>query len=115
MSSLLNGWSVSVHEDGRSGKVIYRDRSGSLSFYWEFGGGDVVATIQVGDAATWQRQHSWAAGYRAEILRRVGDEVIRQKAPGCRAEIDDRQGWIYIQQAQPVAIETRSGVLRRQP
>lgn len=97
MSGSLHDWSVVIHEDGRCGKVTYREHAGSLSFYWEFGGGDTVATIQVGDAATWRQQHAWAADNRATILQRVAGEVIRQKAPNCRAEIDDRQGWIYIQ------------------
>ncbi|MEK7781914.1 MAG: hypothetical protein AAB370_10490 [Verrucomicrobiota bacterium] len=99
MSGSQNDWSVVVHEEGRCGKVVYREPSGSLSFYWEFGGSDMVAAIRVGDAATWQQQHAWAAGRRAEILLRVASEVIRQKVPGCRAEIDDRQGWINIQSA----------------
>lgn len=97
MNAPQRDWTVDIQEDGRCGKVIYREPLGSISFYWEFGGGDTVATIQVGNAATWRQQHAWAADHRAEILRRVAAEIIRQKAPGCNVEIDDRQGWINIQ------------------
>ena len=51
-------------------------RAGELSFYWEFGGGDSVAIVTVGDAAEWRERHPWATERRAEILRYVGDELI---------------------------------------
>ncbi|MBK8741352.1 MAG: hypothetical protein IPM02_18380 [Betaproteobacteria bacterium] len=91
-------WSVDIHEDGRSGKVVYREAARSLSFFWEFGGGDTVAIVHVGDKAAWRQQHAWAIDRRAEILQRIASETIRQKAPSCRAEIDERQGWINIRQ-----------------
>lgn len=97
MTAPQRDWSVEIHEEGRCGKIIYREPAGSLSCYWEFGGGDTVATIQVGDAASWRQQHPWAVSRRAEILQRVADEVIRQKAPGCRAKFDAPPGWLYIQ------------------
>ncbi len=114
MSGPQNDWSVVIHEDGRRGQVVYRESSGSLAFYWEFGGGNTVATIQVGDPETWQRQHGWAVGRRAEILRRVADEVIRQKAPSCRAEIDHPPGWISVQEtgAPPAIPDTRQQFIR---
>ena len=89
-------WSVEIVESGRSGSVNYHEPSGSISFYWEFGGGDVVAFISVGDSATWNTRYPWAVERRREILERVGREVIRQKAPKCRADIDDANGYIYI-------------------
>lgn len=89
-------WSVDIQEDGRSGSVKYREPSGSINFYWEFGGGDVVAIITVGTADSWRKQYSWAADRRAVILRRVADQVVRKKAPSCHAELDDAAGFIYI-------------------
>ncbi|MBK7753720.1 MAG: hypothetical protein IPI41_14270 [Flavobacteriales bacterium] len=89
---------VDITESGRAGTVTYRDGAGTLSFYWEFGGGDVVAIIQVNDAAAWSAGRSWNAGERAGILRFVADEVIRRKAPGCRAEIDEGKGEILLRQ-----------------
>jgi len=89
---------VDILEKGRYGSVVYREPAGSFSFYWEFGGGDTVAIIQVEDAAGWKAGHPWAVGRRSEILRFVADEVIRQKAPGNRAEIDEQAGCINILQ-----------------
>ena len=89
-------WSVEIVQSGRSGSVNYHESSGSISFYWEFGGGDTVAIIWTKDVAVWSSQHPWAVKRRREILERVAQEVVRQKAPTCRADIDDANGYIYI-------------------
>ena len=94
-------WSVDIRQDGRNGTILYRESSGCLSCYWEFGGDDGVAIIDVGDEATWIREHAWAAPRRVEILGRIADQVIRQKAPGCGAEIDDRKGCIRLRPNLP--------------
>ena len=80
LASKTRDWSVGIEETGRNGSVTYRDAAGSLSFYWEFGGGDTVATLEVGTESEWRSRPPWAAARRTEILRRIADEVIRQKA-----------------------------------
>jgi hypothetical protein len=96
LRSQSRDWSVDIGETGRCGIVTYRDTAGRLSFYWEFGGADTVATIGVGTASEWSSRHPWAATRRVEILERIAREVIRQKAPDCRAEMDDRGGFINL-------------------
>lgn len=91
-------WSLIIEEQGRSGTVNYREAAGSIPMSWEFGGADVVAIIYFENESTWRQRYPWAVERRVEILRRVADEVIRQRAPGCRAEIDLRSGWINIHQ-----------------
>lgn len=92
--------SIQVQEDGRSGYVIYREGTRKLSFYWEFGGGDVVTIIQAGTAAEWAL-HPWAIERRREILQFTADELIRQKAPTCYAEIDLASGNILLRSGPP--------------
>lgn len=92
---------VSITGNGRSGSVIHREPAGTLSFYWEFGGADVLAILQVEDAAAWKAGHPWIGDRRAEILRFVADEVIRQKAPNSRAEINEATGEILLRQTAP--------------
>lgn len=101
MNDTPRDWSVDIHENGRSGNVVYREASGSLSFHWEFGGGEIVAIIYVGDEIAWRQQPPWASCRRAEILQRLAAEVIRQKAAGCTAEFDDPRGWINLRQTSP--------------
>lgn len=95
-----------IQEQGRSGSVIYHEPGGSINFPWEFGGNNVVATIYFDNEAAWRTHYSWAADRRSEILQRVASEVIRQRAPGCHAEIVQSSGWINIRQGtatQPVS------------
>ena len=89
-------WSVEVAERGRDGHVYYHEPAGTITFYWEFGGGDVVAIISGDSEKTRKKNHPWAASRYREILERVASEVIRQKAPNCRAEIDEPKGCIYM-------------------
>jgi len=88
--------SVSIHTTGRSGTVTYHEDGRSIDCYWEFGGADdVLAIVQCGTAPQWAR-HPWALDRRAEILRFIADEVIRQQAPTCRADIDADRGDILL-------------------
>lgn len=87
---------LQIVEHGRDGQVIYRDSAGELSFYWEFGGNNVLALINVGTAAEWSRRSPWAVARRGEILRFVADEVARQKAPNAPVKVDDAAGVIYL-------------------
>lgn len=98
LSGAPRDWSLDLHEDGRSGKVFYREAAGSLSFYWEFGGGDTVASSRVGNEAEWRKQTTWVVTRRAEILQRIASEVIRRKAPSCHAQLDELHGWVHLKQ-----------------
>jgi hypothetical protein len=87
---------VTITDDGRSGSAEYREDRGGLSFYWEFAGDDAVAVAQVSDLDSWRSPPSWLAARRTTVLRFVADELVRQKAPACRAEIDEATGSIVI-------------------
>ena len=89
---------VEITEHGRSGTVVYREPAGGLSFYWEFGGGDVVVCINVGTEADWRREHAWAGDRRDSILQFVGEEVVKCKAPTCTVEVDEATGWMNLRQ-----------------
>lgn len=87
---------VRIVENGRDGDVLYEEGGRTLSFYWAFGAGDVVTSISVGDVAEWRRDHPWAADRRDEIIARVAAETIRQRAPTCRAEIDETGRFLLL-------------------
>ncbi|MCB0793349.1 MAG: hypothetical protein KDB88_01310, partial [Flavobacteriales bacterium] len=90
---------VTITEQGRSGTVIYGEGDERISGWWEFGGGDTLAIVHMGSASEWVQAHPWAADHRSAILHRIADEVVRQKAAGRFAEIDEEGGWITIRQA----------------
>jgi hypothetical protein len=87
---------VTITEEGRSGSVSYEVEDQRITGWWEFAGGDALAIVSLGSAQEWERGHPWAMAQRAAILRSVADEVIRQKAPGHTAEVDEEGGWITI-------------------
>jgi hypothetical protein len=83
-------WRVAITQGGRSGSLTYHEGRDCIPLQWEFGGGDVVAIICAGDARQWEERHPWASRRRREILERVANEVLRQQAPGCEADIRER-------------------------
>lgn len=87
---------VTITEEGRSGSVRYDEDGRSISGWWEFAGGDAIAMVSMGATDEWVRVHAWALERRSAILRYVAEEVIRQKATGCKADIDEAGGWIEI-------------------
>lgn len=87
---------VTITEEGRSGAVVYTATHGRITGWWEFAGGAALAIVSMGSAAGWARQHPWAVARRDEILRAVGEAVVRQKAAGHRALIDAESGMITI-------------------
>ena len=94
---------VTIIENGRDGRVEYGEGLRSIDGYWEFGGNDVVVIVSMGSREDWQRSHAWALDRRADILRLVADEVIRQRAPSCKADIDEEQGVILLRQGAGAA------------
>jgi hypothetical protein len=105
--------SVIITENGRSGRAQYREDARTIDGYFEFGGGDVVAIVSMGSREDWRRSHAWAMDRRAVILQFVADEVVRQRAPACTAEIDEQSGDILLRQAaaqsSPAPLPTAEG------
>jgi hypothetical protein len=87
---------VTITTEGRSGAVVYTAEGGSISGWWEFAGGDAIAIANMGGVEQWQRAHPWAVPERSSILGFIAQEMIRQKASGCRANIDEESGFIEI-------------------
>lgn len=90
---------VDITSTGREGRVRYSDGGRAIDGYFEFGGGDVITIVSMGSAEEWASAHAWASPDRAAILRFVADEVIRQKAPTCVADIEDDRGVILVRLA----------------
>jgi hypothetical protein len=98
-NSTPNDWRVEIVANGRDGYITYREDSDSAKFYWEVGGGDVLAIIHAGKPSMWSYKYPWAVDRRHELLERVSKEVIRQKAPTCTATFDDKTGEILLRRS----------------
>jgi len=97
-NSDMNDWRVEFPWRGTNcGYLGYYEGSRAVSFGWELGGNDVVLIFYVGTQSDWSKQYPWAADRQQEIVERVGQEVIRQSAPNCKADIDVRDdGYTYL-------------------
>jgi hypothetical protein len=83
-------WTIDFVDEGRSGTITFRDAGGAQSFYWEYGGGDVVVII------TAYKDPTSSQARRNAILQRVAIETIHKRAPGTVAEIDYAAGRILL-------------------
>ncbi len=81
-------WEVVVETRGQCGSANYVEGADTIRFGWEFGGRDIIAMISGPEPSTWDDQYPWAVGRRHEIMRRLAQALIEQKASGCRAEFD---------------------------
>jgi hypothetical protein len=80
-------WLVEIETRGRDGYVYYFEGVNQVRFYWEFGGPPrIIAIITGAGPDEWDESLPWAKGRRPEIMRRIAEAVIRQKAPGCTPE-----------------------------
>jgi hypothetical protein len=99
-TSIPSDWRVEMPIGGRDGYIGYYEGSHAVSFYWEFGGGAVVPIIHIGQPSAWSQKNPWAADRQREILERVVEEVIRQRAPTCKADVDESGGCIYFREQE---------------
>lgn len=89
-------YKVEIITSGRHGSIQYLEARGSAQFEWEFGTGDVVATVTVPAGPEFDRLYPWATGRRDEILERVLSEVVSLKVPGGRVEFDSHSPFASI-------------------
>ncbi|MFZ1979634.1 MAG: hypothetical protein WAV76_16900 [Bacteroidota bacterium] len=83
VSFMENTWLVEIEECGKDGYVHYYEGKNKISFYWEFCvGPKILACLQGPPPDIWDGEVAWAKDRRIEIMHRIAEEVIRQKAPG---------------------------------
>jgi len=98
MKSTTQESSVEYKPSGRDGYLVYHEASGDLPFYWEYGGGDIVVIVRFDEPDKFAVRYSWAAERRGQILERLAQEIIRQRAPTCTADIEERSLCILIKE-----------------
>ena len=80
---------VKVVERGRYGDLLVKINNDRFTFYWEFGGGDCVATINVPTPSEWGKSKTSRIYNRKLFLTALANEICRLKCNGCRYQIND--------------------------
>src|SRR5580658_1383794 len=91
-----DNWSLECKPFGQHGYFFYHESSREIPFYWEYGGGDTVVIVRIEKPADFDSGYPWAVARKREILERVAQELIRQQAPYCSAEVDHKNLCIYV-------------------
>lgn len=80
---------IQISQDGRGGNVTVTLANGSHSFWWEFGGGDCIALVDVPSERQWSSIAALAPHPRAPFLAWLAREVSARQCPGARVAISD--------------------------
>ncbi|MCF0062981.1 hypothetical protein MUK70_07595 [Dyadobacter chenwenxiniae] len=78
---------VTYTQDGRGGKIFYRNSEIAIDFDWEFAAGNAVVLFLIPEEKYWEIQTKTPLSRRDEILSFVANQVIKDQAPGCRFEV----------------------------
>ena len=92
----LNGPQVWFSNDGRSGKVGYESREGSFTMYRQFGGGDVLAIINVPSAEQWEAVTKILLEKRLPVLHFIGQKTVERQTTGGRGSYEIVNNQILI-------------------
>ena len=87
---------VSFQQDGRSGRVGYSSKLGSFDMYFEFGGGDVLAIIDVPEVDQWVAQTGIPLHRRDEVLATIGRLVVASQTRNGQGSYEVQKACILI-------------------
>ena len=82
-------WRVEIPESTGTGRITYHEDGHTVGFQWRHKGADVTMSLWTDRADVWEERNPWAVGRRLEIMRRVTQELIRQKSLTCRIDCDE--------------------------
>ena len=70
---------ISYTSEGRSGYVHYRSATSTFSLYYEFGGGNCIAWIDVPRPDRWEEVTGIPLARRDEVLHEIGTRVVNDQ------------------------------------
>ena len=75
--------------EGRGGYVVYKDGRVDIKLYFEYGGGNCVAIIDVPSSNEWTNKTNLPITERNSILTFVAEQAIKDQAPKSYYELSD--------------------------
>jgi len=83
-STGLKSARISYINQGRAGKVVFTQGMTSFEMYFEFSGGDTVATIDIPPTSDWVARTGISLAMRRSVLEFIGHSVVRDQTAGGR-------------------------------
>ncbi len=90
------GTKVSYSNDGRSGHVHYQSPEAKFALYFEFSGGDCVASINIPSPAKWEKETKLPLARREEVLNFIGRQVVKDQTTNGRGHFKIEGDWLNI-------------------
>jgi len=91
-----NGAKIKYVSEGRSGKVVYESAEATFALYYEFGGGDVVACIDIPSEQNWEKHTGLPLGQRDEVLHFIGKQVAKDQISSGKGSYKIEKNWLNI-------------------
>lgn len=87
---------VSYSNDGRSGHVWYQSHETEFTMYYEFGGGDCVASIDIPGPEDWTKHTGLPLARREEVLDFIGRQVVKDQTTGGKGRFKIEGNWLNV-------------------
>lgn len=88
--------SIRYSNDGRGGYVYYQSAEANFAMYYEFGGGNRVASIDVPGLGDWYRVTGLPVARRDEVLNFIGLQVVKDQTLGGMGSFKIENNWLNI-------------------
>lgn len=92
----LKGARVSYVNDGRSGRVVFSHGISSFAMYFEFGGGDVIASISIPPVKQWEKETGYSLSQRDAILNFIGRCVVKDQTSKGTGRFEIEEEWMNV-------------------
>lgn len=90
------GARLTYESEGRSGRVHYQSPRADFTLYYEFAGGDCLATVDLPSASAWTRQTGLPADQRDAVVQWIGRQVVRDQTNGGAGRFVVNGDWLEI-------------------
>jgi len=89
---------ISYSSNGRYGHVHYQSPETTFALYFEFGGGNCVACINIPDTDTWEAETSLPLARRESVLQFIGQQVVKDQTSSGTGYFKIEGNWLNILQ-----------------
>ena len=82
--------------EGRGGYVWYRSREAEFAMYYEFSGGDCIASIDIPGPEDWEKHTGLPLARRDEVLHFIGQQVVKDQTTDGKGSFKVEGGWLNV-------------------